>query len=330
MKEIEAQIKSRKFKSVYLLYGEERYLVKHYEKYISNAVITDDERDMNLDILDGKDFSTKKAVDAAETAPFFADYRVLILRDTGIFETGKKNESETMNEFLKNIPESTILIFVESKVDKRSSLYKNVSKQGLAYEFSSLKENELCEWANRHFKSYNVSVDVQNIYYLIRRVGCDMGTLASEIQKLALYKGAESEITTADIDNICKKSLELNIFELVDAAATKNAGLALDIFNNLLLMKESPIMVIIMIARQLRLVLQCKTLKEKGLNPQEISQKTGLRSFMISDCLRQGSNFDSKNLEDAIKRCLEADLNIKTGKMADTLAVELLILKICS
>ena len=330
MKEIETQIKSGNFKPVYLLYGEERYLVKHYEKYISSASIADGEGDMNLDALEGKDFSTSKAVDVATTAPFFAERRVLILRDTGLFESGKKNESEAMAEFLKEMPESAIIIFVESKVDKRSSLYKNVSKLGAAYEFALLKENDLGEWAKRHFKSYDVSIDMGNIYHLIRRVGCDMSSLASEIQKLAMYKGAGNTITPSDIDNVCKKSLELNIFELVDAAATKNAGLALDIFNNLLLMKESPIMVITMIARQFRLILQCKTLREKGLTPPDISQETRLRSFMIADCLRQGEYFSREKLEAAIKGCLEADLNIKTGKMADTLAVEMLILKVCS
>ena len=330
MKEIEAQIKAGNFKPVYLLYGEERYLVKHYEKYLSNAVIAGGELYMNLDILEGKEFSTAKAVDIATTAPFFADKRTLILRDTGLFESGKKSESEAMNEFLKNVPESTVIIFVESKVDKRSSLYKNVSKLGAAYEFIELKENELSEWASRHFKSYGAAIDIKDIYYLIRRVGCDMGSLASEIQKLTLYKGEGNVVTASDIDNICKKSLELNIFELVDAAATKNAGLALNIFNNLLLMKESPIMIIAMIARQFRLILQCKTLNDKGLNSPEIAQKTGLRSFMIADCMRQSYNFSNEKLQGVIKSCLETDLNIKTGKMADVLAVEMLILKVCS
>jgi len=329
MKEIEAGIKTGNFKQVYLLYGEERYLVRHYEKSISNAAVAGDEADMNIDVFEGKSVSVQKAIDAAMTTPYLANYRVIILRDTSLFEVGKKGESETMSAFLKHIPESTIIIFVETKIDKRNALYKNVSKQGLAHEFTYIKETDLREWANRHFKNYNSEIDAQDIYYLIRRVGCDMSALASEIQKLALYKGAGNEITRADIDNVCKKSLELSIFELVGAAANKNAGLALDIFNNLLLMKESPIMVIVMVARQLRIVLQCKILKEKGLSPQEISTQTGLRSFIVSEALTQSVSFSAESLKGAISKCLEADLNIKTGKMTDTLAVEMLILKIC-
>ncbi len=326
---IEQDIKGGKLKPVYLLYGNEPYLIRHNEKVLREHVASGDSSLMNVTILSDKEFSYEKAVDAIEQMPFFAEYRLVIIKGCGLFAAGKKGDSEKMVELLKDVPETSIVLFVEEKVDKRSALFKAVTKHGTASELNTPSEKELISWAKRHFKTYGVEISDSNIVLLLRTVATDMGTIASEISKLCTYLGKGSTVSAQDIKNVCTRSLESSIFELVDAVGRKQAGAALDTFSNLLLMKESPIMVITMIARQFRLVLSCLLLKERGLTAAEITQELSQRSFIVNECLRQAGNFTKEALMNGIESCLQADLKIKTGRLNDKLAVEMLIVGAC-
>jgi len=320
MKTIQKDIETRKFKRAYLIYGEEKYLKRHYEKLLLDALVSDP------DTFSGKDASPEVIMNASESLPFFAEFRVLSIKDSGLFAPGRKNDSESLTDYLKDIPETTVIVFNETDVDKRLKLYKTVAEVGYAAEMKRPSDNELAGWVKNAVSKNGGAISPAAAAFLIRYNGGGMDALMAEIMKLTAFKG-KSEITKEDIETVCVKSLEAKIFDMVDAIGNKKPEIALDIFTGLLQMKEQPFMILTMIARQFRLIFECLHLANIGMSSSQIADKIGQKSFIVRNCLDQSRNFDEETLIMALNDCIESDIASKTGQMDGKLAVELLIIK---
>ncbi len=332
MKTLIHDIQTKSFKNIYVFYGEERYLIKKYEKQLKQAAMSDDSDMMNTDVFEGKTCSVDKIMDAAETAPFFSAYRLVIVKNSELFSVGRKDDSDKMATYLSSVPETTILLFLEEKVDKRSKIYKNINSAsvGLCVEFVTPPENELAKWVIDMFKDKQYQITAAAAHYLLRNVLNDMESVLCEMEKLIDYKRGEQAVSERDVDDVCIKSLEVKIFDMVDAIGNKKPDIALDIYNNLLFLKESPLKILTMIARQFRIMMQSKYLAKKGLDPNEIAATIEQRSFVVREAIKQSRNFNFGTLMTAMDDCLACDIRIKTGKIADSLGVEMIILKYCT
>ena len=141
MQRIAEDIKTGQLKQIYLLYGEEAYLIRQYRDKLKRALLGDGS-DMNVNRFEGKGVPVPQIIDMAETLPFFADRRVIILEYTELFKSG----GEKLSEYLKKPAESSSFILVEREVDKRSGLYKTVKKLGYAAEFGRQDAKTLQKW----------------------------------------------------------------------------------------------------------------------------------------------------------------------------------------
>lgn len=314
---------------LYLCYGSEEYTKNQYVEKIKNKIIDPAYELMNLEKIEGKNISADKIIDSAETMPFMSDKRLMIVKNSGFFKSGKKDESAKIADYIDKIPATTCLVFMETEIDKRLGLYRKVNKNYKVVEFSPPSDRELVEWAKKELKKHKVIMKNPTVEYFIRVIPNDMESIINEIKKLASYKD-NGEITIDEIDNICTKSLDVRIFELVKALGNKDTKVALEIYSNLLEMKESPIGILSMMARQFRMILKVKYMRQLGHDNQSIVKRTGLRNFMVRECNNQAPNFTFAQLESAIKECLQADEDIKTGLMEPELAVELILIKYSS
>lgn len=163
---------------------------------------------------------------------------------------------------------------------------------------------------------------------MLRAIGTNMEALMNEIQKLIAYKYEQNNITKEDIDLICTKSLEAKIFDMLDAMCNKDVNKALEIYNNMIILKEAPIKILVMIIRQFRLLIQTKYLLMQGYNSKDIADRLNQRLFIVNGLINQCKNFSYQSLIQAFEQCLETDLAIKTG-ISQT-AIELLIIKYSS
>lgn len=327
MRELKKQIEKGLFHSCYLFYGSEAYLMRLYEERLKNAVLASGDQTMNCDCFQDKKTEAAAILDAADTMPFLSDKRFVEVKDSGLFQAGRKNDSEKIANYIGNIPESTCLLFMEKEVDKRGKLYKAVVKNGYAVEFKGLSEKELITWMIREMKKRNIEVEAKTAVYLIRTVGDGMDQLMGEIEKLAAYKNGEGALLPEDIDAVCIKSLELRIFDLMDALGNQKPQEALTIYRNLLKMKEAPIKILTLLTRQFRIIYQCKVLLEQKESASVIAARTGLRDFIVKSTLRQASHFSVERLRQGLEDCLKTDVQIKTGQMGGEMAVELLIIQ---
>ena len=328
MKELKKQWKNGEFGRCYLFFGAETYLLKDYETALEKALLPEGTEMMNHDIFEEKRATAAAIMDAAETFPFLNEKRLVTVKNSEFFQKGgRKEEGEKLKEFLADIPESTCLLFIEEKVEKTSALYKAVVKHGQAVEFKKLTEKDLGTWIKKLCKDNQKQMSESVLGLFLQTVDHDMENIEGELLKLIAYKGEESEIKAEDIRAVCTVSLEARVFDLVKAVAEKRPEKAVQIYRTLLSMKESPYMVLSLITRQFRFILETKLLSESGMTNEIIAAKLEIRDFAVKEYLRQSKRFSARVWKDAMKDCLETDLNIKSGKATEETAVELLIVK---
>lgn len=322
MKTIDNDIKMGQLKNVYLLYGTEDYLKRQYRDKLKHALVEPDDT-MNFSAYEGKDINPKELIDLSETLPFFKEKRMILVENSGFF----KNSCDDLAEYMSQVPESTCFVFVEEEVDKRSKLFKAASRAGSAVEFETPKEDMLVRWILGRIQREGKKITQSVMQLFLSRTGSDMENIDKELEKLICYTLDKTEISAADVEAICTGQTENKIFEMIDAISAKNQKKALDLYYDLLALKEAPMRILFLIARQFQNLLLIKSMSAKGYPAVSIAKTAGMPSFAVQKNLRQAGAFKINQLKEAIEDCGQAEEDVKTGRMADQLAVELLIVK---
>lgn len=324
MKNIKEHIKLNQFKPAYLLYGTESYLKKLYKNKLKDAMIGDGD-DMNYSYFEGKQVNVSKVVDIANTLPFFSDKRLIVIENSGYF----KNQND-LADYIKDFPDSTHVVFVENEVDKRNRLFKAVKDIGTISEMNGMDENNLKLWIASLLDKDKKKITGETILHLLGKVGTDMENIQNEVEKLCCYAYDRDIITIADVEEVCTSQISGKIFQMIDAIGSKNQNQALDLYYDLLALKEKPMSILFLITRQFNILLQVKDLVSLGFNNTIISQKTGLLPFTIGKYVSQSKNFKKEVLKDALTSCVSMEEQVKTGRMIDKICVELLIVQYSS
>lgn len=322
MQRITQDITTGQLKQIYLLYGEEAYLVRQYRDRLLKAMLGGGDQ-MNVNRYEGKGVSVPEIIDMAETLPFFADRRVIILENTELLKSG----GEKLSEYLKNPAESCSFIIAEREVDKRSSLYKTIKKYGYAAEFGRQDAKTLQKWVLGILKREKKQISAQTLQLFLEGCGDDMENIRRELEKLLCFTLDKEVITVEDVEEICVPQIQNHIFDMTEAIAAGNSERALGLYYDLLALREPPMRILALIARQFNLLVQVKELAEKGYPQSLIAEKVGLHGFVAGKYMRQAAGFKIPFLKQALEDCAEADYNIKSGKLAERLSVELLIVK---
>jgi len=314
-------------KNIFLFHGSENYLIKQKECELTERLIPPGTEQMNLSVFEEKGFAIENLFYATESLPFFNDHRLVITKNADFFGT-RKLDGDAIAAYLQDIPQTTTLLIIESEIDKRARLFKKISEFGLAQEFVPLQEKDLLQWVVGLFKQKGTVISPGVATQLLRTASYSMEAVCSEAEKLISYCRG-NPITADAVNAICTKSVESRIFELTGAIGSKRADEALQLYHNMISLKESPLMILAMIARQFRLILQCGVLARQRKSNDEIAAALKIRPFAVREYTAQSRNFTSSTLIQALRDCLTTDVNIKTGQMADQLAVEMLIVKHC-
>ena len=232
MKSLNEDLKSGQLNRLYLLYGEEAYLKKQYRDKLRNALLSPDDT-MNYAYYEGKGVNVREVIDLAETLPFFAERRLIVLENTGFF----KNASPELSDYIKEMPETTAMIFVEDEVDKRGKLYKAVQSKGRSVELGRQDENSLVRWIGANIKKEGKKVTEQTVRHFIAKVGTDMENIQKELEKLFCFTMDKEIITTEDVEEICTTQITNQIFAFFYSVANKKKRKALDYYYDLIAFK---------------------------------------------------------------------------------------------
>lgn len=322
MKSLNEDLKTGQFKQIYLLYGEESYLKKQYKDKLTKAMIPEGDT-MNYAYYEGKGINVKEVIDLSETMPFFGERRLIVIENSGFF----KNASPELAEYMKDIPETTNFIFVESEIDKRGKLYKAVKDRGRVVELSKQDEHTLLRWILGNIKKEGKNTTESTVRYLLSKCGTDMENLQKEMEKLFCYTLEKDVIEIADIEEICTTQITNQIFEMVTAVAEKKQKKALDLYYDLLALKEPPMRILYLLSRQFRLLMEVKGLAENGYGKKDIAATAGLHPYVAGKYIEQAKAFRMKELRGILEESVEIEERVKTGLLGDVLGVELFIVK---
>lgn len=323
MRQINDDIKQGNFRQAYLLYGEERYLRRQYRQRLQKALCGDGDA-MNTHFYEGKNLAVGEIIDLAETLPFLAERRVIFIADSGLFKSG----GEQLAEYLTSPCETAFFVFTESEVDKRSKLFKTVQAKGYAAEFAVQDEKTLMRWTAGVLAKDNKKITENTIRLLLSKTGTDMENIQMELEKLICYCMDRDVVTDADVEAVCTVRISNHIFDMITAIADKQQKRALDLYYDLLALKEPPMRILFLIARQCNMLLQAKELKSKGYDGRTIAGKLGTAPFIATKYLNQAAKFKSATLRAAVEKCVEAEEAVKTGRMNDVMSVEILIMSV--
>lgn len=325
MKSLEEDLKNKSFKRVYLLCGEETYLKTTYKNRLKEALLPEGDT-MNLSVYEGKGIDVGEIIAQAETMPFFADHRMILIENSGFF----KNASPQLAEYIPKIPQETCMVFVEDEVDKRGRLYKAVNAVGRAVEMKRQNEKTLMNWVLRAMNREKKKITSATMELFLTRTGNDMEYISQELEKLLCYCMGREVITSEDVEAVCTVRTENKIFDMINAISEKRQKRALDLYYDLLALKEPPMRILFLITRQFNLLMQVKQMLMQGFDQNTIAEKLKIQSFIVRNCARQARSFTAESLEAAVKDCISTEEAVKTGRMNDRMGVELLIVRYSS
>lgn len=322
MNGLNEDIKTGQLKQAYLLYGEEAYLRQQYKEKLMKA-LNPEEDTMNVARYEGKGLEIKEIIDLCETMPFFAERRIILMEGTGFF----KNKCDELADYLKELPPYLYLVFVESEVDRRSRMYKAVKSAGRICEFARQDEKTLMRWAAGILGKEGRKITQRDMEFLLSKTGTDMGNLRMELEKLIAYTEGRDVVTEKDIEDVCVTRTANRIFDMVRAVTERNQKRALELYYDLLTLKEPPMRILFLLAKQFRQLLLAKQMTAEGAGQSEIASRLGIPAFAVRNILSCARAYSVEELREAVEDFVDAEEAVKTGRLGDVLSVELLIVK---
>ncbi len=319
MQTLTQDIRNHNFKPVYLLYGEESFLKNSFKNQMKEAVTAGDT--MNFNQFEGKGIDVQELISLADTMPFFAEKRLILAEDSGFF----KGAADELISYLSRMPETTCLIFVESEVDKRSRMFKKVKELGHAAEMERQDAAQLARWAGTILAREGKKITGHTMELFLNMTGDDMENIRMELEKLISFTLGREVITDEDVQTISTVRITNKIFDMVTAIVNRQTRKAMDLYEDLLTLKEPPMRILFLIARQFNQILQAKELMGKGMDKGGIASKLKIPPFAAGKIMPQARTFSKEQILSYVNLCVDTEEAVKTGKLNDRMAVELLL-----
>ncbi|WP_110111403.1 DNA polymerase III subunit delta [Bacillus sp. CGMCC 1.16541] len=330
------ELKKAKIAPVYLIYGVNSFLIKEARKEIINQTLSEEEKSFNLSTYDLEETPIEQVIEDAETLPFFGDKRVVIAHNASFLTADKQKSKvkvehhvEKLLQYIEHPSSFTVLIIIApyEKLDERKKMTKVLKNQTLCVMANEFGEKEMREWICDYASSNSVTIDEEAVTLLLQLVGLNLTLITNELDKLMLYSGEGGHLTQDVVLLLVAKTLEQNVFTLVEAVIKGKVSEALSMYQDLLRNNEEPIKILSILASQFRLIYHAKQLSSQGYGQQQIAQTLKVHPFRVKLAVQQSRAFSEERLRSILKDIAQADYDMKTGKMDKSLILELFFLK---
>lgn len=334
-KELFGALKRGDIARCYLFEGEEEYIKAAALKALRAQVAGGDFAVMNDTRL--VDPAPDALVAAAETMPFIADRRFLEIRDCAMLQGEKsknydeKSAVERLDEYLERLPDTVCMVFyVRGKADARKKLYDILKKKAVIVSFEELKEQELSQWIAQTLAKRGKKISVAACQQLWFTAGKDLTLLDNEIEKLAAYTGDREEITQEDVEAISVRSVSYKLYHLTDALLSGQCSQAMELMAEMLREGERRLAILPKLGELCRQLKYIKAMTAGGVSSGEIAKRLGIHPFVAQKNTRLARKYSLAQLNDMARWCLEAEYQVKSGKIAEEGSLEKVMLEILS
>ncbi|MCP1161239.1 MULTISPECIES: DNA polymerase III subunit delta [Bacillus] len=320
---------------IHLLFGSETYLIEQRKREIIFQELSEEEQEMNISIHDAREIPLQEAINECQMFSFIGGKRVIILKDC-YFLTSEKNKEkidhnlDTLQSYLEKPNEDSILILQVpyEKLDNRKKVVKELKKVAAVFEAKPLKGSQLSNWIQKQAKREGILIDKDANSLLVSYVGSNLYQLEQEIKKMTLHIGIGKTLGPLDVENLVSRTLEQDIFKLINAIVSKKAEDAFQMLEDMFRQGENPIMIVNLLGRQFRILFQIGELKKLNLSSSEIASKLKLPPFVVSMNMKLAEGYSSKELLIILSDICDLDYQMKTGQVPKQISLETFITKI--
>ncbi len=341
---LEENLKAGKLNSIYLLYGEEKFLLDNCVKKIKKLF---GETINGINYIQIDNNNVTEIIADIETPAFGYPQKLIIAKDTGLFQKAKRSKqmSETkskkddikfgikfasyLDENIEMIKDSVILVFIEYEVDK-NDLYKAIEKVGCVCNFERQKPIDLAKRLKAICNAYKVNIDNSTLNYFIEACGTSLQDLINEIRKQIEYVGENGTITKQTIDLLAIKQFESIIFDLTDSLGKKNISEALKVLKNLIYAKEPIQKIFITLYNHFKKIYITKIAIREKLNIAESLKLKPNQTFLANKYTMQSKYFKEEELRKILQEFINLDYKAKNGTMDINVGLEAILCRYCS
>ena len=335
---LEKELNSNSLKNLYLLYGEELFLLENILKKIKNIF---GECIKGINYINIDDINISELISDIETPAFGYEKKLLIVRNSGILKKeGKRknvelsNLREKISSYIKEnidiINDSVVLVIIEEDIDNKQELYKIFDKFGVVCNFEYQKPIQIQKRLKAICNAYHVDIDDSSLKYFIEVCGTNMQELINEIRKLIEYAGNGGKIEKIDIDKLCIKKLETIIFDLTDNLGKKETQRALKVLKNLIANKEPIQKILITLYNHFKKLYITKlAVKENKDLISSLNLKPN-QTFLVNKYKTQANYFSDKELSKILQGLRDLDYNSKNGLIDLQVGLEAILCTYCS
>ncbi len=343
------QFKEGNFAPVYLFFGEERYLLQEFTFRLADSYLGA-EAEFGLEKLDGSEHDLEDIVAGLNERGLFAQRRIVVVDnppylapprkkgdreeygDEPVLDSREITSADLLSDYLAGEGSGEpdrILVFLTPGADKRKRLFKLIAKKGVVVECAALKGDTLAAWIHRKAQRMGKKIDRAAVERLLLSGDHNLHYLSGELEKYSTYLGEDQDTITVDtVDTLFSGDLQGSVFKLSDALAEGSPVRAQEILDLLLKRREQPLLILFMLTRHYRMLLQAYSLLEEGRGGGDLSSALGVQPFVARKLKEQTVLYDRKALEDAMLALQKADYQIKTGCLEPVQALQLVLSRI--
>jgi DNA polymerase-3 subunit delta len=320
--ELENELKDGVIRPIYLLTGPEEYLRRKAEERIAGCVLAAEARAFNLSEYSLDSDAIDDVLQAAETFPLCAPYRLVIARELGSLPQDKE---QALLEYLQRPSKKSVLVLVAEKVDNRKTFFRHIKEKHCVADFESPRPAVFARWAGQLLRERGYRLSQGAMDKLVALAGSDFQTLVGEIEKLTLYAGDDKNIPDTVLDELVRESREHTAFELTDAMGRRDAATALRLLNNLLGAGEAPLKILGAIVWNFRNVLMVQEQLALGKTKAQILAALQINPYSLEKALTQARGLDNLSVRRLYDRLAAVDLQIKSSGYDERMLIERLL-----
>lgn len=312
-------IKKGELAPVYLLVGEESYFIDETIQRIKDAL--GPEEDIELSTFDLDEVPVDEVINEADTIPFFSERKLIIAKNASFLKATEKGKEKIdhdvkrLEEWLAHPSDFSVTVFIApyEKLDERKKVTKMMKEHALVVQAETPKEQDLAVWIQGLVKAQGKTITQEALEFLVTMVGPNMLQLQMEIEKMSLYLGETGEITQGLVEDLVAKTLEQDAFKMLNAYFAHDHVGALSIYHDLLRQKQEPIMLVGLLASNVRTMSNVFYLQKKGYHPQQIAKNLKIHPYRVKLMVEQRNRPSEESLLKALYQLAEVDMQLKTA-----------------
>lgn len=320
---------------IYLIYGEEPYWIEERLNDLIGKWVDPAWREVDLITFDATKSTIQEAVAEAEMLPFGADHKVVVVKNayflTGtVLRGGVEHDPEVLKAYMDHPTPSTILILVAPypKLDERKKIVKNLIKTAQTLNAKAFSEKERWEWLRGELKKREITFSEETFQYMTYLLPKTLLEAHQELEKLSLYAAGGKKIEKEDLEKLLTRTVEGDIFTLIDKALHQDVEGAFTLYDELRKRNEEPIKLLSLFGRQIRLMIEAKSLSGDGFSQKEIATRLKIHPYSAKMALELGRTIPMEKLILALSFIAEIDFKMKQGLVDKGFGMELVLLKL--